>query len=141
MTSDLEKEARAAADDWMETLPDSSDIGNTETHVDDAYEAGYLAAAEPREKKIEELRAEKSGLMDAWVKHKAMKDAEIASLRARVAELEMVIANYLPVCVGDCGCEGALAGCAILGDDPEASAIAESVAAKIIPLPEAAAAK
>ncbi len=57
MTSDLEKEARAAADDWMETLPDSSDIGNTETHVDDAYEAGYLAAAEPREKKIEELLA------------------------------------------------------------------------------------
>ena len=57
MTSDLEKEARAAADDWMETLPDSSDIGNTETHVDDAYEAGYLAAAEPREKEIEALLA------------------------------------------------------------------------------------
>ena len=57
MTSDLEKEAGAAANDGRETQPDSSDIGNTETHVDDAYEAGYLAAAEPREKEIASLRA------------------------------------------------------------------------------------
>ena len=57
MTDALQKEAREAADDWMETLPESGDLGNTETHVDDAYEAGYLAAAEPREKEIASLRA------------------------------------------------------------------------------------
>lgn len=106
MSADLERKVREAALDHGEWLEADHDETNY-----DAYVAGYLAAATLREK-------------------------EIATLRARVAELEMVVANYLPVCIGDCGCEGSLAGCAILGDDPEASAIAESVAAKMVPPPE-----
>ena len=63
----------------------------------------------------------------------------LEDLPARLEAAEMVIGNYLPVCIGDCGCEGANSGCAILGDDPEATAVAEEISARMVPpvpLPE-----
>ena len=134
MSADLEREAReaaeAAADSlgamgaW-ETADGRRDRPGVRFNFTEAFRGGYLAAATLREKEIEGQRHFFN-----------LATEEIATLRARVAELEMVVANYLPVCIGDCGCEGSLAGCAILGDDPEASAIAESVAAKMVPPPE-----
>ena len=53
MTSDLEKEARAAADEIGRQVP----WGNFPYMSRQHYINGYLAAAEPREKEIEALLA------------------------------------------------------------------------------------
>ncbi len=70
MSADLERKVREAALDHGEWLEADHDETNY-----DAYVAGYLAAATLREK-------------------------EIATLRARVAELTAVLRTYLT----DCGC-------------------------------------
>lgn len=87
----------------------------------------------------EGVNALRIGYIAGFEKSHASRDAEITDLRARLEAAEMVIGNYLPVCIGDCGCEGANTGCAILGDDPEATAVAEEIAIRMaspVPLPE-----
>ena len=130
MSADLEREelAEVAREVACEKVGQCFTQGTDVMLIARAVKAAkyaYLAAATLREEEIEGQRHFFN-----------LATEEIATLRARVAELEMVVANYPPVCIGDCGCEGSLAGCAILGDDPEASAIAESVAAKMVPPPE-----
>lgn len=128
----LDNEAAIAATkadrQWNATLGPQ-----TRSNYRSGFRDGYRDAATLREKEIAYLSDARSRELQVLVKYLRQikeRDAEIATLRARVAELEMVIANYLPVCIGDCGCEGALAGCSILGDDPESSSVAEEIASR-----------
>lgn len=51
-------------------------------------------------------------------------------LEQRVTTLEELIATYLPVCIGDCGCEGANLGCDVLDEEEDDAAIVEEICAR-----------
>lgn len=105
----------------------------------DGAEEGYLAGHASRDAELADLRAKLAAMREPLWMLREEHEAETAELRARLEAAKMVIGNYLPVCIGDCGCEGANTGCAILGDDPEATAVAEEIAIRMalpVPLPE-----
>ena len=98
MSADLEREAREAAVGRYTSVPDWASLGaakqwelqDRERH----FEYGYIAAATLREKEIAYLSDARSRELQVLVKYLRQikeRDAEIATLRARVAELELEV--------------------------------------------------
>ena len=101
MSADLEREAREAAVGRYTSVPDWASLGaakqwelqDRERH----FEYGYIAAATLREKEIAYLSDARSRELQVLVKYLRQikeRDAEIATLRARVEELEGMVPKW-----------------------------------------------
>lgn len=110
MSADLERKVREAAEQALDKKRSLLEWTDNAYLYGDGYRDGYLAAATLREEEIEELRAEVNDWRESAKKaagepcgdeaHCAcvpLLRAEIATLRARVAELEGMVPKWVGI--------------------------------------------
>ena len=104
MSADLERKVREAAEQALDKKRSLLEWTDNAYLYGDGYRDGYLAAATLREKEIAAKDFEIERISKLLVATVTDADKEIATLRARVAELEGMVPKWvLAITRGECG--------------------------------------